>query len=123
MSEQDRPEISVKMIGLEPIGDAMSEPMTREEMCEAIQRVGDLLVRVLDTADAYHDRHIYTAQGLLANVLATLEAEKPLAEGWVGAADLQGFGHSSYSMKIWTDKARTEQSGSLHVIILEEAAR
>ena len=50
------------------------------------------------------------------DVIAALEAE-PLAEGWVGAADLRGFGRSSYSMKVWTDEYRTEQSGSLRVAI------
>ena len=47
----------------------------------------------------------------------------PLAKGWVGAADLRGFGRSAYSMKVWTDEFRTEQSGSLRVIILEEVSQ
>jgi hypothetical protein len=64
--------------------------MTREEMCEAIQRVGVLLDHALDAGrplighslheDAWRD--IGTAQGMLASVVAALEAEKPLATGF-----------------------------------------
>jgi len=122
MSEQDRPEISVKMIGLEPIGCAMSEPMTREEIRDFVDLIYSWLGGSEVNGKTTHDIHLGAARQKCEQLMAALEAEKPLARGWVGAADLQGFGHSSYSMKIWTDKARTEQSGSLHVIILEEAA-
>jgi len=47
--------------------------MTREEMCEAIQRVG-VLLDAFEPSKPNSWRKVGTAQGLLANVLAALEA-------------------------------------------------
>ena len=56
--------------------------MTREEMCEAIQRVDMLLEQLSDLYPKFCDwEAIKRARANLANVLAALEGEKPLAEG------------------------------------------
>ena len=58
----------------------MSEPMTREEMCEAIKRAGLLLFGpLLPNSVASLARDSREAYDLLASVLAAVEAEKPLA--------------------------------------------
>jgi len=93
--------------------------MTHEEMREAIQQVGVLLDDARHSRESW--REIGTAQGMLANVLAALKAEKPLAEGWLYAISrtipkgtIYGATFSAYNPD-WADQQR--------IIILEEAAR
>ena len=98
--------------------------MTREEMCEAIQRVGVLLDGALDKrlkADAWRD--IGTAQGLLANVLAALEAEKPLAEAHCRLLKEAIGKPLSTIVGCLFDGPSQAESIAVHFIILEEAAR
>jgi len=59
----------------------MSEPMTREEACEAVQRVVSLLDGALDANNVEPWRDIGKAQGLLASVLAALERSCPICGG------------------------------------------
>jgi len=102
----------------------MSEPMTREEMREAIQRVGVLLDGALDKrlkADAWRD--IGTAQGMLANVLGALEAEpKPLAEAHCRLLKEAIGKPLSTIVGCLFDGPSQAESIAVHVIILEEAA-
>jgi len=107
--------------------------MTREEMVEAIQRVGELLDTALPRNDTC--RVIGSAQGLLASVLAALEAEpcgnkQPLAvnehcigafDAWISPATYQALKRDGFIGGGFV--VRTYPGGShIRVIILDEAA-
>jgi len=71
----------------------MSEPMTREEACEVVQRVVSLLDGALDADNAEPWRNIGKAQGLLASVLAALSSPCDICGGKEPRAEGAGIVH------------------------------